>query len=119
MRASTSASQACGSTSLSRAVWISVYITAARPPPRSAPANSQDLRPSAITQSFYIGQEVEVHYRWHPLYGRRVRQHYTEQRASGRIVHIEVQPGVITVVAAWMLDPSPALAWRRVSRALR
>jgi len=71
-------------------------MTAARSPPRSDPANSH---------SAHIGQEVEVHYRWHPLYGRRVRQHYTEQRASGRIVHIEVQPGVITVVAAWMLDP--------------
>src|SRR4029453_15488390 len=52
MRASTSASQAWGSISLSLAVWISVSMTAARSPPRSEPANSHDLRPSAISQSF-------------------------------------------------------------------
>jgi hypothetical protein len=48
MRASTSASQACGSMSLSLAViMISVAMTAARSAPRSDPANSQDLRPRA------------------------------------------------------------------------
>ena len=51
MRASTSASQAWGSTSLSLAVWISVYMTAARSPPRSEPANSQALRPRAMPRS--------------------------------------------------------------------
>ena len=49
--------------------------------------------------------EVVVHYRWHPLYGRRVRRHYSEQRVAGRFVHVEAAPGVVTVVAAWMLDP--------------
>jgi hypothetical protein len=47
MRASTSASQACGSTSLSFAVVISVVIAAARSAPRSKPANSHGLRPRA------------------------------------------------------------------------
>jgi len=47
MRASTSASHACGSTSLSLAVMISVAIAAARSAPRSEPAKSHDLRPSA------------------------------------------------------------------------
>src|SRR3981189_3092638 len=52
MRASTSASQACGSTLLRLAVWISVYITAAHSPPRSEPANShallvRQMRPSS------------------------------------------------------------------------
>ena len=51
MRSRTSASHACGSTSLSFAVPMSVYITAARTPPRSEPANSHDLRPSAIPRS--------------------------------------------------------------------
>ena len=46
--ASTSASQACGSTSLSLAVTMRVYIAAARSPPRSEPANSQERLPSAI-----------------------------------------------------------------------
>jgi hypothetical protein len=56
--------------------------------------------------SAHIGQEVEVHYRWHSLYGRRVRQQSSEQRASGRVVHVETAPGVIIVLAAWMLDPA-------------
>ena len=29
-----------------------------------------------------IGQEVEVFYRWHALYGRRVRRQCNEQRAT-------------------------------------
>src|SRR5260370_30232258 len=55
--------------------------------------------------SAHIGPEVEVHYRWHPLYGRRVRQHRSEQRLAGRYVYLEAAPGVVTVVAALMLDP--------------
>jgi hypothetical protein len=46
-----------------------------------------------------------VHYRWHPLHGRRVRRHYSEHRASGELVHIEAAPGVVTAIQAWMLDP--------------
>ena len=49
---------------------------------------------------------MEVHYRWHALYGRRVRRQYVERRASGEIVHVEVAPGIVIVVAAWMLDPA-------------
>ena len=52
MRASTSASQASGSMSLSFAVMISVVTAAARSAPRSEPAKSHDLRPRAIAQSF-------------------------------------------------------------------
>ena len=48
--------------------------------------------------------KVEIHYRWHPLPGRRVRRFYSEQRVGGQFVHIEASPGVIIVVAAWMLD---------------
>ena len=55
--------------------------------------------------SAHVGQEVEVHYRWHPLYGRRVRRHYSEQRAAGQVVFVEAVPGVVTAIAAWMLDP--------------
>src|SRR5260370_15410723 len=51
-----------------------------------------------------IGQEVEVHYRWHAHYGRRVRRQYVERRAGGDVVHVEVAPGIVIVVAAWMLD---------------
>ena len=51
MRASTSASQASGSTSLSFAVMISVVMAAARSAPRSEPAKSHDRRPSAKPRS--------------------------------------------------------------------
>ena len=47
MRSSTSASQACGSTSLSFAVTIRLLKNAARWPPRSEPAKSHALRPRA------------------------------------------------------------------------
>jgi hypothetical protein len=47
MRAKISASQACGSTSLRRAVMISVITTAARSAPRSEPANNQARLPRA------------------------------------------------------------------------
>jgi hypothetical protein len=29
-----------------------------------------------------------------------------ERRAGGKVVHVEVAPGVVIVVAAWMLDPA-------------
>src|SRR3954464_7603877 len=35
---------------------------------------------------------------------RRVRRQYSEQRADGRVVHVEAAPGVIIVLAASMLD---------------
>ena len=31
---------------------------------------------------------------------------YTERRAGGEVVHVEVAAGVVIVVAAWMLDPA-------------
>jgi hypothetical protein len=55
--------------------------------------------------SAHVGHSVEVHYRWHPLYGRRVQWSYSEQRVAGQVVHIEALPGVVTAIAAWMLDP--------------
>jgi hypothetical protein len=52
-------------------------------------------------------QEVSsAHYRWHALYGRRVRHQYVERRAGGEVAHVEVAPGVVIVVAAWILDPA-------------
>ena len=54
--------------------------------------------------SAHIGQEVVVHYRWHALYGRQLRRHRGERRAGGDVIHVEVAPGVVTMVAAWMLD---------------
>jgi hypothetical protein len=48
--------------------------------------------------------------RWHPLYGRRVRCHGHEQRVAGCFVYLEAAPGVVTMVAAWMLDPAACAA---------
>jgi hypothetical protein len=45
-----------------------------------------------------------VHYRWYPLSGRHVRCILTERRASGKIAHVELEPGVVTMVAAWKFD---------------
>ena len=56
--------------------------------------------------SSHVGQEVEVDNRWHPLYGRRVPHQYSEQRAGSTVVHVEAAPGVIIVLAEWMLDPA-------------
>ena len=47
-----------------------------------------------------------MHYRWHALYGRCVRRQYVERRAGGDVVHVEVAPGIVIVMAAWMLDPA-------------
>ena len=49
---------------------------------------------------------MEVHYRWHALYGRKVRQLYAEQRSGREVVVVEAEPGVAIVLAAWMLDPA-------------
>jgi hypothetical protein len=48
IRASTSVSHAYGSRPSRRAVWISVYITAARSLPRTDAANNQAFLPSAM-----------------------------------------------------------------------
>jgi len=45
-----------------------------------------------------------VRYRWHPLYGQRVRRIQSEQRTSGELVHVELTPGVVTILPAWKLD---------------
>ena len=54
--------------------------------------------------SAHIGQEVEIHYLWHPLYGRRVKVKDIERRGGGQVVHVEADPGVIRMIAGWMLD---------------
>ena len=51
MRASTSASQTCGSTSFIFAETMRLYMAAARRPPRSDPQNNQDFLPNAMPRS--------------------------------------------------------------------
>ena len=74
-----------GSTSLSLAVPISVYM-AARAVAAAIGAGEEPGLPAEGNRrghSAHIGQEVEVHYRWHALYGRRVRCQRSEQRGAG------------------------------------
>jgi hypothetical protein len=51
-------------------------------------------RGQSRSHSAHIGRDVVVQYRWHPLYGQRVRRIQGERRASGELVHVE-----LTVVA--------------------
>jgi hypothetical protein len=75
-------------------------------PPASEPANSCSFaRAQSVEHSAHIEEDVEVHDRWHPLYGRRVRRLYSERRRGSQCVHMEASPGAVTAVAAWMLDP--------------
>jgi hypothetical protein len=55
--------------------------------------------------SAHIGDELEICYRWHPLFGRKVRFRDSEQRGRGCVVHVDDGSGTVTVVSAWMLDP--------------
>jgi hypothetical protein len=57
-----------------------------------------------LGHSAHIGEEVEVHYRWHALYGRRVRRYYCEKRRGTDVVVVEGEPGKAIVIPAWMLN---------------
>jgi hypothetical protein len=35
-----------------------------------------------------------------------LRRQYSERRVNGEVVHVEAAPGIVTVVASWMLDPA-------------
>lgn len=69
----------------------------------------QPSEPYAASQSrghsAHVGQEVEVHYRWHPYFGRRLRCENSEERANGRIIHLAIVPGHVITAPAWMIDP--------------
>ncbi|MER9592858.1 hypothetical protein NKI94_29395 [Mesorhizobium australicum] len=78
------------------------------------------IRPLAISgHSAHVGQEVEVYYRWHPYFGRRLRCENSEERANGRIIHLVVVPGHVITALAWMVDPVVARQWAWAPRAYR
>ena len=68
-----------------------------------------DLEPSP-DHSAHVGQIVKVHYRWHALHGREVRLESSECRRNGRFVYVEVSPGTVLMIAAWMLDAAACSA---------
>ena len=58
----------------------------------------------SAVHSARVEHEVEVHYRWHAFFGRRVREHCSEVRAGVRVSYVETSPGVVIIVPSWMLD---------------
>ena len=62
------------------------------------------VRGPSLCHSAHVGQEVVVHYRWHPLHGCRLHCHPGKRRSGHGVVHVGVAPGIVMVVAAWMLD---------------
>ncbi len=55
--------------------------------------------------SAHVGQELEVHYRWHPYFGRKVSVRRVEHRATGQFLKVKGPSGLVVSMAAWMLDP--------------
>src|SRR6202034_1749239 len=64
------------------------------------------FRAPSRVHSAHINKDVAVHYRWHALHSRKVRQLYAERRSGREVAIIESEPGVAIVLAAWMLDPA-------------
>src|SRR5271166_3771033 len=77
---------------------------------RAQGANS-DGAPSPV-HSARVGIDVEVHYRWHALYGKRVHLHYSEVRTGARLSYVEAASGVVIVLPSWMLDPGACVGMR-------
>ena len=61
-------------------------------------------QPSPV-HSAHVGQELEVHYRWHPYFGRKVCVRRVEQRATGQFLKVQGPAGIVVSIAGWMLDP--------------
>lgn len=107
MRARTSLNQTKGLPLMRWQQATKLRNTAAALPPISLRKTSSCRgQPPSRIHSAHIGQEVEIHYRWHPLYGQRLRVQHSEQRASGRVIHVEVAPGIVTILPEWMVDAS-------------
>jgi hypothetical protein len=63
------------------------------------------VRAPSPVHSAHVGQELEVHYRCHPHYGRKVLVRRVEQRATGQFLKVQGPTGIVISIAGWMLDP--------------
>jgi hypothetical protein len=80
------------------------------------PAKRAFLRLSVIARSFcHGGRELEVHYRYHPYFGRKVLVRRMEQRAAAQFLSVQGPAGIVVSIAGWMLDPD--LRWNDNRRA--
>jgi hypothetical protein len=55
--------------------------------------------------SAHVGQELEVHYPWHPYFRRKVLVRRVEERATGQFVQVKGPTGIVICIAGWMFDP--------------
>ena len=77
------------------------------------PQHRDPIRQRAMTScrepspvhSAHVGQELQVHYRWHPHFGRTVIVRRVEQRATGQFLKVEGPSGIVVSIPAWIVDP--------------
>src|SRR6185437_11157025 len=74
-------------------------------PRRSRRRSSTFFRVQSPVHSAHVGQEMEVHYRWHPYFGCTVCIRRVEQRATGLFLKVQGPAGVVVSMPASMLDP--------------
>jgi hypothetical protein len=55
--------------------------------------------------SAHVGQELEVFYRYHPCFRRKVLVRRVEQRATGQFLMVQGPTGIVISIASWMTDP--------------
>ncbi|ULR41970.1 hypothetical protein [Rhizobium sp. K102] len=63
------------------------------------------FREQCPVHSAHVGDEVEVHYRWHPYFGQKVSIRRVEERATGRFLKVLGPTGVVIAISGWMIDP--------------
>jgi hypothetical protein len=61
-------------------------------------------RSQCPVHSAHVGDEVEVHYRWHPYFGQKVSIRRVEERATGRFLKVLGPSGVVVSISEWMID---------------
>ena len=60
---------------------------------------------SLPVHSAHVGQELEVYYRYHPYFSRKVLVRRIAQRATGQFLSVQGPAGIVVLIAGWMLDP--------------